>query len=336
MHLLTYILLEKAYVKVVITMRVRFGYVAIALNIVEGSPNKTVTVKTLEKIDSPEGRLNRLRRLAKENLVNTLRILRYNSAHSIYVYRFTSKTIPLATHPLVTDWNYIQEFTTEWREIGEYVKAHNMRVSAHPDHYTLLNSPKEEVLSASLKDLEYHVNMLEAMGLPTAPQLVLHIGGVYKDKTNSLDRFVTNFNRLPDHIRLRLMLENDDKVYTAAEVLSLCQQLNAPMVLDIHHHACVNNGENLAEIWPAVCRTWKNTIPKIHISSPKNTKDFRSHADTVNPSDFLPFLAMTKEFGQDFDVMIEAKNKDQALFSLLDQLENVPGIKRVEQAVIEL
>ena len=211
-----------------------------------------------------------------------------------------------------------------------------MRVSAHPDHYTLLNSPKTEVLAASVKDLDYHVNMLEAMGLPTAPHLVIHVGGVYKNKESSLDRFVSQFNSLSDRIRLRLMLENDDKVYTAAEVLALCQQISVPMVLDVHHHYCANNGETVADLWPDIVRTWHGAIPKIHISSPKNMKEFRSHADFVEVADVLPFLTMAGKFGQDVDVMIEAKNKDQALFKLLDELEKIPGINRIEQAVIEI
>lgn len=317
-------------------MRVRFGYVAIALNIAEGSPNKTVTIKTLEKISDPEGQIHRLRRLTRENLTNTLRILRYNSGHDIYVYRLTSKTVPLATHPVTAAWNYIDEFADEWREIGDYIKSRNMRVSAHPDHYTVLNSPKEEILASTLNDLNYHVNMLEAMGLPPAPQLVIHVGGLYKAKEASLNRFITRFNQLPDRIRLRLMVENDDKTYTAADVLDLCQKIGSPFVLDIHHHACINNGENLADLWPDIIKTWAGVTPKIHVSSPKDNKDSRSHADNVTLSDFLPFLTMAKEAGQDFDVMLEAKNKDQALFKLMDELEQIPGIKRVEQAVIEL
>ncbi len=317
-------------------MRIRFGYVAIALNIAEGSPNKSVTVKSLEKIADPEGRINRLRRLTRENLANTLRILRYNSAHDIHVYRLTSKTVPLATHPLANNWSYTEELKAEWRVIGDYIQSRNMRISAHPDHYTLLNSPREEVLTASLQDLDYHVNMLEAMGLPPAPQLVIHVGGLYKTKIPSLERFISRFNQLPDRIRQRLMIENDDKLYTAADVLALCQTVGSPMVLDIHHHACMNHGENLAELWPEVVKTWNGCLPKIHLSSPKSPQDIRSHADYINPADFLPFLAIAKETGHDFDVMIEAKNKDQALFKLLDELEQIPGITRADQAAIEL
>lgn len=316
-------------------MIVRFGYVAIAMNVPQGSPNKTITVKTIEKLSDPTARRNRLRLLLGENLHTTLRILRYNAAHAISIYRLTSKTVPLATHPITAGWNYIEDFVDEWREIGDMIKKHNMRISAHPDHYTLLNSPKPEVLVSALRDLEYHAAIFEALGLAAAPQLVLHIGGLYNSKQDSIDRFIHVFNQLPDSIRLRLMLENDDKSYGAADVLTLCQTLHCPMVLDIHHHTCHNKGEKLIDIWSSVTDTWGNNIPKIHVSSPKNSKDFRSHADTVQLEDFLPFLISAKELNRDFDVMVEAKQKDAAMFQLLDDLEKVPGIKRVGQAAIE-
>lgn len=317
-------------------MRVRFGYVAIALNIAQGSPNKTVTVKTLEKIAVPQERLNKLRRLTQENLTSTLRILRYNYAHAIMLYRLTSKLVPLATHPIAAGWRYQDEFADLWQEIGNYISSHKLRISAHPDHFTLLNSPKPEVLSAALQDLDYHVTMLEAMKLPAEPQLVMHVGGLYNEKEAALTRFITQFRLLPDRIRHRLMLENDDKLYTAVDVLKLCQSVNCPMVLDIHHHRCNNRGEDLTALWPDIIKTWNNAVPKIHVSSPKNSSQLRHHADTINLSDLLPFLLLAKEYQQDFDVMIEAKNKDQALFALVTELEQLPGIKRIAPAIIEL
>lgn len=316
-------------------MRVRFGYVAIALNVPQGSPNKTITVKTIEKIADHTSRNNRLRLILEENLHTTLRILRYNAAHDIHVYRLTSKTVPLATHPITAGWNYIEEFQDEWREIGDMIKKHNMRISTHPDHYTLLNSQKSEVLESALRDLDYHVSLFEALGLFPAPQLVLHIGGLYNNKQASIDRFINTFNQLPDGIRLRLMLENDDKSYGAMDVLTLCQTLNCPMILDIHHHMCNNNSEDLAHLWPDIVNTWGNNVPKIHVSSPRNSKDFRSHADRVAVEDFLPFLKIAKELHRDFDVMIEAKQKDLAMFHLLDDLEKIPGITRIGNATIE-
>ena len=87
-------------------MQVRLGYVAISLEHKNCSPSKTITVANYEKIAGEENRLNRLRRITGENLRNSMRLLYYNAANHIHVFRFTSKLVPLATHPLVRGWDY--------------------------------------------------------------------------------------------------------------------------------------------------------------------------------------------------------------------------------------
>lgn len=317
-------------------MRIRFGYVAISLTVPDGTPNKTSSVKNMEKIKETADRISRLRRIMLENLETTLRILRYNSAHGIHLYRLTSKIVPLATHPNAAGWDYIADGGSKWLEIGDYIRTNGMRVSAHPDHFTLLNSPRPEVLAASLKDLDYHVRIFEAMGFDAYPSLVMHVGGQYKEKHAALSRFYENFGQLSDPLRLRIVLENDDKVYTVTEVLALCEKLGRPIVLDVHHHRCNNDGENLRNLWPRIVTTWAGEVPKIHISSPKSEKEYRSHADYINPADIIPFLRMAREMNRDLDIMVEAKQKDKAMFRLVEALASEPGIKRIEQAVIEL
>lgn len=317
-------------------MRIRFGYVAIALGFPQGSPNKTVSVKTLETLADPRDRISRLRRILLANLETTLRILKYNAAHRISLYRFTSKTVPLATHPIAAGWDYIADGALLWREIGAYINAHGMRVSAHPDHFTLLNSPDPDVLAISLRDLDYHARLFAAMGFEPFPSLVMHVGGLYKERSAALERFAERFARLPASVALRIMLENDDKIFTAAEVLALCERLGCPMVLDIHHHRLHGGGENLGDLWPRIAATWSGGIPKVHVSSPKSDKDARAHADYVDPADLLPFLRLAGEFSRDLDVMVEAKRKDEAMLALVEALASVPGVRRTGPAAIEL
>lgn len=315
-------------------MRIRFGYVAMALNIMEGSPNKTVTVTNLLKIADPADRTNRLRRLTRENLANQLRVLKYNAAHDIHVFRFTSKLIPLATHPEAAGWDYSSEFASELREIGDYVRQHAMRVSAHPDHFTLLNSPDERVIAASIEDLAYHARIFDAMGFGNEAKLVVHVGGAYKDKEKALDRFREQFELLPPTIKGRLIIENDDKSYTARDVLKLCQRVAAPMVLDVHHHYCCNGGEDLAMLWPDIAATWGSDIPKIHMSSPKDGKNIRAHADYIQADEFIAFLQQAKELDKDFDVMLEAKQKDLAVHKLMSDLTELGKVQAIDEASI--
>ncbi|EIW16304.1 MULTISPECIES: UV DNA damage repair endonuclease UvsE [Pelosinus] len=316
-------------------MRIRLGYVAIALGISQGSPNKTTTVLNLTKIKDKKDQLSKLRRLAEENLATQLRVMRYNAAHHIQVFRITSQLIPLATHPVAFGWDYCEDFRSELLAIGDIVKRHGLRVSAHPDHFTILNSPLEHVVEAALADLRYHVNLFEAMELGAESKLVLHVGGLYKDKVQSIERFKVIFQQLPDTIRERIIIENDDKSYTAKDVLTLCQEIKAPMVLDVHHDHCCNEGIHLEDILPEIFATWGSQIPKIHFSSARESANKRADADHIAVDEFLRFLNIAKKCSRDFDVMIEAKEKDLALFSLMEKLKENSGVKVINEAEIE-
>lgn len=297
-------------------MKIHLGYVAIALRLENCSPSKTVTLKNLNRIEGHSNQINRLGRIARENLTNTLRILKANAHDQIEVYRFTSRLIPLCTHPQFLDWDYITDLKDEFAEIGAFVKAHQMRVSLHPDHFTLLNSPHPDVQNASRLDLDYHCKIIETMGLGEDVKLVLHVGGKYDDKTEALIRFKRQFSELQAGIRNRIVIENDDRCYDTGEVLHLARELSIPMVLDFHHHRLLNRGEDISELLPDIFHTWKGTRPKIHISSPKNREDPRTHADFIEVNTAIELLNAAGPYRQDFDLMIEAKQKDLALFKL--------------------
>ncbi len=303
-------------------MKIRLGFVAMSLELEDASPSKTVTYKSISKIPDHDVRIRKLERLTKENLQNTLRVLRHAYAHRIEFYRFTSKLVPLATHEVAEGWDYVSACKAEFESIGTFVKENNMRVGLHPDHFTVINSPKEDVFQKALADLEYHDNILQAMNLDESAKLVLHVGGKYGSKEPSIERFMKNFRTLPERIQNRIILENDDKIYTANDVLSICRQLDIPMVLDFHHHRC-NPGETvLSELLPNIMKTWPGELqPKMHLSSPKNEKDFRSHADDIGWDDFSWIIHQLKPLDMDADIMLEAKNKDLAVLHISEAIK---------------
>jgi UV DNA damage endonuclease len=317
----------------------RLGFVAMTLGLENCSPSGTVTYATYKKLNDDNARRIRLARVSRLNIENTLRILKYNYALKIDIYRLTSKLIPLATHNELSSWDYSTEFKAELRGLGEYIMSKKLRISAHPDHFTILNPISTEVLEGSIRDLDYHVKLFEAIGLyDYRYKLVLHVGGVYGDKEKAIERFKQNFVMLPDRIRKRIILENDDKSYTAIEVLNLCEELHIPMVLDVHHHKCVNNGEQIGELLPRIFKTWDKELdpPKVHFSSPKSLKEFRSHADFINYSDFMEFIYVAKELDKDVDIMLEAKMKDKALFDLSDKLEQTKGVVQLNRSTFKI
>jgi len=328
---------------------VRFGYVAMSTTVSNASPSKTMTVTNFAKLGDREAAIRKLERLGAENLHNSLRLLRHNRAHDIRLYRFSSKLIPLVGHELLEGWDPIAALASEFKELGDYVKEHRMRTSFHPDHFTVLSTPRKDVLKSSYADLERHHAMLSAMGLNANAKCNIHIGGTYGDKPKAFDRFITHFNGLDPEVKGRITLENDDKTFTARETLEACEQVGAPMVLDLHHHMVNNEGERAEELWPRILRTWEgageNTEasiglaalpPKIHVSSPKNEKDIRAHADYVEAAPLAEFLRAIAPVTPALDIMIEAKMKDGALFRLMEELPLQDGIRALDQASLEV
>lgn len=322
-------------------MMVRLGYVAMSTVVAGASPSRTMTATNFAKIADRAAAVRKLERLAAENIRNTLRLLRHNNAHDIRLYRFSSRLIPLIGHELLAGWEPIAKLADEFRVLGEYVLEHGMRVGFHPEHFTVLSTPREDVLASSVSDLRRHALMLAEMGLDERAKCNIHVGGTYGDKEKAGERFIRHFTQLDEAVRLRLTLENDDKTFTTAETLAICERVQAPMVLDVHHHE-VNpggEGEALHALWPRIAATWsgQRVPPKIHMSSPKSKQDPRGHADYVEADKLAAFLRLAAEAGTErLDVMLEAKQKDSALFRLMGELHLLEGITPLDQAAFEI
>lgn len=317
-------------------MKIRFGYVSTAITLWDASPAKSLTYTRYQQL-SPEERMEKLLEVTKQNIHHTLRMLYFNLAHEFELYRLSSSIVPLATHPEVM-WDFTTPFQAEWQELGDLIKKNQLRVSFHPNQFTLFTSPKKTITENAVKDMTYHYQMFEAMGVADRGLMNIHIGGAYGDKAAALKRFHQNLKTLPVHIKKVMTLENDDKTYTAEETLAVCEKETIPLVFDYHHHMANLSEAPLEELLPRIFGTWSHLayVPKIHISSPKNEKEFRSHADYVDPEFIMPFLNLLRELGQDVDFMIEAKAKDQAALKLVEDLTKLRGYKRISGAAIEV
>lgn len=303
-------------------MKIRLGYVAIALNLPKVTSSSSVTYTNYQKLSNDEQKLNKLKQVTLTNLDDLYKILQYNVENSIHFYRITSALVPLATHPDVTGWDYRRIFDVEFPRIGKLIRTNNLRVDTHPDEFNVLNSIKEEVVESTIRNLWSHVHLFEDINYPEG-KMVLHIGGAQGGKEEATKRFIKSFQALPNEISNRLMLENDDKSFTASEVLNICKEVGATMVVDAHHHICNNNGEDLYSMLNDIFSTWDKDIlpPKIHFSSPKELEKDRKHADFIYAEDFIHFVENAKKIDRDFDVMIEAKMKDKALFQLVKDIK---------------
>ena len=260
---------------------------------------------------------DRILALSRQNLAALDRILRWTRVHGIRLFRMSSETIPFASHKInrLHWWNLLKP---ELRSVGRLIQACGIRVSMHPGQYTVLNSFREPVVENSKAELAYHARLLDAMGLNETHKIVLHIGGTYKDKRESADRFLRNFESLPEAVRRRLVIENDEKNYTAEDVLSISERLRIPMVFDIFHHGCNPSfaGLPLSGIIAKIADTWKKRdgTPKIHYSEQNQGKSAGAHSDSVDIRNFRAFYDSIKDMH--LDVMLEVKDKEQSVLKV--------------------
>lgn len=307
-------------------MKIRVGYVSIALNI-KGKFKATskLTYSKYKKMDLISAN-ERLMEITKSNLNGLKEILKYNVDKGINFYRVTSNLIPLATHPNVTDWGYISHFDKELIDIGNYIKDNNIRFDSHPDQFNVINSIRPDVVEKTKKELLHQANIFKHMNYDKG-KMVLHINSKQGGKEKAIQRFIDNFKTFPNEVTSRLILENEDKSYSAHDILEICQELNIPMVLDSHHHKCYKTGK-LSDIIEDIFKTWdnENLPPKLHLSSPyseRSKKLFNKHADYINPYDFVELVEFLQPLDQDFDIMLECKQKDRALLKLIIDVKSL-------------
>lgn len=316
-------------------MRVRLGYVAISKTLGKKvTSSSTVTFSNYSKIALPDKKLEKLKSVAASNLKDLETIIKYNIENNIHFYRITSALIPLVTHPEVGYWGHREFLKKDFEYVGKLINDSKMRVDTHPDEFNVINSINPKVVENTkinlLKQAEWFEDFKYDLG-----KMVIHVGGATNGKEAGLERFITNFDNFPTEVKSKIIIENDDKTYTAQETLNLCNELSLPMVLDIHHHNCNNNGENIYELIPKIFLTWENQQlpPKLHFSSPRDGEKDRKHSDFINANDFITFLENIKLLNTDIDIMLECKEKDLALFKLADDIKELkPEYKWIDKS----
>ncbi|MBM4765393.1 UV DNA damage repair endonuclease UvsE [Bacillus sp. B15-48] len=319
-------------------MIVKLGYVAMSVELQNCSPSQTMTYKQFQTLTDRDAAIRKLERIAISNLENCLRLLKHNKVNDISFFRLSSRLIPLANHPDLSDWRYMQALAKPLKQISDFLQEHPMRVDFHPDHFVILNTTKKETLLQSLKTLAMHEALLKGMEIDSTHRCVLHIGGAHEDKEKALEQFIHNWGFISYNLQKMIMLENDDTTFTLNDTLYLCEKLGIPLVFDYHHHLANFEKDDWEYQWERVVQTWKTSpLPlKMHISSPKSEKDFRAHADYIDAEMIMRFLDKIKGSVTEIHCMIEAKKKDAALFKLVEDLKGTEGVKMVDGASFEL
>jgi UV DNA damage endonuclease len=268
-------------------------------------------------------------------------VLAYLRKHGIHMYRMSSDIAPYATHPDMPQFhNMVKESASDLARFGRLAREADVRLSFHPSQFIVLNSENEALTKKSMWDLDSQAEMLDLMECGPEAVMVVHVGGAYGDRESGWRRWAQTWKRLGEPVRRRLVLENDDIRYSAADVLKVHEATGVKCVWDYQHHWCFNpEGLELVETLRKFCATWpKGVRPKMHFSCArtelrelkrKNRKTGRiehvlqppiwtGHADFNNPFETITFLRSIREI--DVDVMLESKAKDLSLIRLRNDM----------------
>lgn len=296
----------------------RFGLCCLFKN--EPISFRTTTAKALAPLDRAE-QLRKLSTICLHNAHNLHQAVETANRLGIGAFRIMSPLFPRMTHPEVgyclddlSDGGTITELLERTRT---FAIVHDLRLSFHPDQFVVLSSPHPAVVKNSLRELEYQGELAAAIG---AEVINLHAGGVYGDKNLALQRLGSVIADLPEQVRSRLTLENDDISYTVHDLLPLCEDLAIPLVYDVHHHRCNPDGLTIAAATGLAAATWQavGREPYCHLSSPRTgwqEGNPRPHADYIDLAD-LPDCWQ----GRRMTVDIEAKAKELAVVKLMAEL----------------
>lgn len=277
----------------------------------------TTTATSLAKMQKSDA-MAKLSRLALQNAESLLLALKFCREKSIGCFRINSHVLPLKTHPSlgyeIHELPQAQKIIDIFMACGDFSKKNNIRTCFHPDQFVVLNSKKEEVVRASLKEIEYQAEVAEWVN---ADVINIHGGGAYGDKKQALGDLSINLQQLSSRARKRITLENDDKTYTPKDLFPICNDAGIPLVYDVHHHRCNGDDLTVEEATKFAIQTWDRE-PLFHISSPlegwSGPKPLRHH-DYINIEDF-PDCWKNKQI----TLEVEAKAKENAVIKLKEQL----------------
>jgi len=302
----------------------RYGYACINMKLSypqkyggkERGVQPITTNRTMIRRTFDEKGLDYVSELTRLNAKDLNQIVQWNIINGYDFFRISSGMAPWKSEYEWEDLKDLEEIKAYFRSAGFVAKKNDLRLTSHPGPFNVLVSPKEEVVDNCIKDLTIHGDEFDMMGLSRTPynKINIHLGGAYGDKEASMKRFVKNFPRLPESVSSRLTLENDDKgsMYSVKDLYyGIYKKIGVPIVFDYHHHQFCTGGMSEQEALEMALSTWGDIRPVTHYSESRSKEQLDEKIRPQAHSDYV--YDEIKTYGNDFDIMIEAKAKELAV-----------------------
>ena len=282
----------------------QIGYACI--NMTLGEKNITTNRGMIRKTFDSKG-LKYVSELSLQNVRDLIEVIKWNEKNGIKLYRMSSDMFPWSSEYNFDNLPDIGKIRNLLSGLGNLASQYGHRLSFHPGPFNVLASPNPDVVRKTVSELNKHSEIMDMIGLPVSPysKINIHVGGAYGNKQDALKRWVDNFQLLGENTKKRLTIENDDKpnMFTVKDLLYIHENTKIPIVFDYHHHNCHNDGMSTEEALKLAVATWPSDItPVVHISEPRDEKNFRAHHDYVQNE--------VNTYGYDLDMMFESKSKE--------------------------
>jgi UV DNA damage endonuclease len=293
------------------------GYACICMNLSNGPKSTRITTnRSMIKRTFQQKGLPYASELALQNCKDLIKILKWNHQNDIHFFRMSSEIFPWASEYQLSDLPDYKEICKALEEAGSFARSVGQRLTCHPGPFNKLTSPKEHVIKNTIRDLEIHGELMDLLGMPRTPwaKLNIHVGATYGDKPFAISNFCRNFEKLPESVKTRLTVENDDResLYSTAELVDeIHSRIGIPVVHDFHHHLFTNRGMSQKEALGLACKTWGDVTPVVHYSESRAQEHNNPKIKPQAHSDMI--FNYIDTFGYDVHIMIEAKHKELAL-----------------------
>ena len=293
----------------------RMGYACINMQLSNQKP-RIYTGRSMIKRTFLSKGINYASELGLQNCKDLFEIIKWNKENGFNFFRITSNLFPWSSEYKLEDMPDHWEICGILGEIGKYVDEHKMRLTSHPGPFNVLTSPHEHVVENCVNDLSIHGEVFDMMGLSRTPynKINIHIGGVYGDKKSAMERFCTNFHRLPNSVKSRLTVENDDKasMYNVQDLYDgVFKVIGIPIVFDYHHHKFNTGDLSEQQALELALSTWGNIVPVVHYSESRQKEQLDESIRPQAHSDYIVDYIDT--YGNEVDIMVEAKAKELAV-----------------------
>ena len=294
----------------------RMGYACINETLANQKP-KIYTGRSMIKRTFKAKGIEYASELGLQNCKDLFEIIKWNNKNGFDFFRITSNLFPWSSEYKLSDMPDYTEICNVLSNVGEYVKKNKMRITSHPGPFNVLTSPHPHVVDNCIKDLSIHGEVFDMMGLYRSPynKINIHIGGAYGDKESAMERFCKSFERLPDSVKTRLTVENDDKasMYSVKDLYEgVYKRIGIPIVFDYHHHKFCTGDLSEQQALEMAISTWPDDItPATHYSESRRDEQKDEKIRVQAHSDYV--YDKIETYGNEIDVMVEAKHKELAV-----------------------